>query len=371
MTAKKAQSSKGLKLPTYMYKKGRAFYYGPPVNNGPRRWTRIGYTWAEAIVEYERLVGVENSKGMMLSDMLDAYIMHHAKRISVVLSNPQAKLKPLKQTTFEEYVGCVNRLKMAFKQYPSNKVERKDVNAYLKNRVIDGLGVVRANREIAVLSAAYSWAINDANWCDLVTFNPCIGVPRHKESAREIYVSDEMFLDLLNEPSLSSSVKNVVRLMLLTSQRVGDLLAAKLSDVRTRRDGLQILRLTQSKTGVTVEIAVVDDLKLLIEERVACDYAQVDNILVNKSGREMSYENLQSQWQRFRKKKRSENSNIDFTLHDFRGKSATDAYESGRSLAEIQSMLGHRNASTTDKYLKRLSKRLSQPVRLPVDRRTT
>jgi site-specific recombinase XerD len=105
----------------------------------------------------------------------------------------------------------------------------------------------------------------------------------------------------------------------------------------------------------------------LIDERLKVTSVKVDNILINEQGAEMTYTNLQSQWQRFRQKRRTQEKPINFTLHDIRGKSATDAFQTGRSLADVQGLLGHRNASTTDRYLKSVKQKVSQPVCLPID----
>ena len=365
MVSKKTTGLKSFgKLP-YLYLKSGTYYFGPPVKGGARKWIRLGRTPEEAIVEYNKLVGSKLSDGISLSDMLDDFMLDHANRMKLARLNP--KLKAIKSSTFADYEVCVVRLKSYFENIPVSDVDEVRVQEYMENRIQKtGFGATRGNRELSLLSAAFKWAKLKKKWRPFVLINPCTEVPRYAESHREVYVSNETLCEVLGDPSLSESVKQVVRLLHITGQRVGDLLDSKLSDIKTV-NGQKILRIKQSKTGQLCEVAVTGSLQALIDERLKVTSVKVDNILINEQGAEMTYTNLQSQWQRFRQKKRTQEKPINFTLHDIRGKSATDAFQTGRSLADVQGLLGHRNASTTDRYLKSVKQKVSQPVCLPID----
>jgi site-specific recombinase XerD len=365
MASKRTSGLKSFgKLP-YLYLKSGTYYYGPPVKGGARKWIRLGRTPEEAIVEYNKLVGLTLTDGISLSDMLDDFMLDHANRMSLAKLNP--KLKAIKSSTFADYEVCVIRLKGYFENIPVSVVDELMVHEYMEKRIQKtGFGATRGNRELSLLSAAFQWAKLKKKWRPFVAINPCVQVPRYAESPREVYVSNETLREVLRDQLLSDSVKQVVRLLHITSQRVGDLLASKLSDIKTV-NGQKILSIKQSKTGQLCEVAVTGPLQALIEDRLKVTSAKVDNILINEQGVEMTYTNLQSQWQRFRQKKRTQEKPINFTLHDIRGKSATDAFHTGRTLADVQGLLGHRNASTTDRYLKSVKQKVSQPVCLPID----
>jgi integrase len=366
MASKKTSGLKSFgKLP-YLYLKSGTYYYGPPVKGGgARKWMRLGRTPEEAIVEYNKLVGLTLTDGISLSEMLDDFMLDHANRMNLAKLNP--KLKAIKSSTFADYEVCVSRLKSYFENIPVSLVDELKVHEYMENRIQKtGFGATRGNRELSLLSAAFKWAKLKKKWRSFTTINPCLEVPRYAELPREVYVSNDTLREVLSDPLLSDSVKKVVRLMHITSQRVGDLLTSKLSDIKTI-DGQKILSIKQSKTGQTSKVAVTGPLQDFIEARLKIPFAKVNNILVNEKGTEMTYTNLQSQWQRFRQKKRAQEKPINFTLHDIRGKSATDAFQTGRTLADVQGLLGHRNASTTDRYLKSVKQKVSQPVCLLAD----
>ena len=56
----------------------------------------------------------------------------------------------------------------------------------------------------------------------------------------------------------------------------------------------------------------------------------------------------------------------DFGLRDLRAKGATDEYRAGRPIRELQNLLGHKSARTTEIYLKELIPETVRPNERPM-----
>jgi integrase len=56
----------------------------------------------------------------------------------------------------------------------------------------------------------------------------------------------------------------------------------------------------------------------------------------------------------------------DFGLRDLRAKGATDEYKAGRSVRELQHLLGHTSVRTTEIYLKGLVAETVRPNERPI-----
>ena len=109
----------------------------------------------------------------------------------------------------------------------------------------------QANRVIAVLSNLFTWA--DASGLRTDGRNPCRGIEKFKESARERLLSD-LELAALGEALADAEAKRTatpwaigaIRLLLFTGARLNEILAARRDWMETKRG---VLRLPDSKTG--------------------------------------------------------------------------------------------------------------------------
>jgi integrase len=204
----------------------------------------------------------------------------------------------------------------------------------------------KANRALALLSKAFglaeTWDLRPAN------SNPVRGVPKHRERARERYLSPveiELLFGVLDEEqahgTTHASAIAAVRLLLLTGRRLSEILCLEWNWIDLEAG---VLNLPDSKTGrLTLPLAggAVALLKQLREtaaedERYVLPGAKPGQRLVN----------LQKPWRRIRSKVGLE----DVRIHDLRHTYASVAIGAGATLYDVQKLLGHTQVATTQRY---------------------
>jgi integrase len=202
-------------------------------------------------------------------------------------------------------------------------------------------GKVRANREIALLSHAFSKAI-EWGTKDL-TVNPCTLVSRNKEKARERYVEDEEIAAF--KAYIPDWMALYVDLKYMTGARKQSLLALTLSDWNPQRG----LRVWMEKTQSAVIFDPVGTLPSLVATILALKRpVRATAMFSTRSGEPYTSDGFDSIWKR-RMAKFVADGHERFREHDIRGKFATDYEDTGRS---AQQALGHKNRKTTDIYVK-------------------
>ena len=172
--------------------------------------------------------------------------------------------------------------------------------------------------------------------------NPCRGIRRYRRKGRERFLSDEeirrLSAKLAAHESRYPQQAAIVRLLLLTGCRKGEILTLHWSDYREGR-----LFLRDSKTGPrTVWLseparAVLDGL----ERKGRWMFP------VSKGDRPRSAGWLDRFWHRVRAEAELE----DIHLHDLRHTVASLALRQGETVLAIGRLLGHRKAETTLKYI--------------------
>lgn len=157
--------------------------------------------------------------------------------------DPPAQLDQVEPIHIRQYLDWrINEAKKARKESNAKRVEAGKKPVVIKPNE----GAVRANREIAWLSAAWNWArdggITKAQ-------NPSIGVKRHKEGGRDIYVEDDELAAILQHAD--EPLCEAIELAYLIGQRPGDLREICETDIR---DGCIVLE--QRKTSVKLRIEI-------------------------------------------------------------------------------------------------------------------
>lgn len=233
---------------------------------------------------------------------------------------------------------------------------RRDVDRFLKD-VADGKTAIdertkargraivtggrgTANKGVALLSAIMSFAVDRR----LVDINPVLGVKKYREGRKERYLSaDEMkrLGDALGaaEGRELPGALTAIRLLALTGARRGEILNAEWSQVDLERS---ILILPDSKTGHKVlllgspAVGVLTNAVRIEGNPYVCPGKTPGQPIVN----------VQKIWNRIR----SEAGIPDVRLHDLRHSFASVSAAEGDSLLVIGRLLGHTNASTTERY---------------------
>ena len=116
-------------------------------------------------------------------------------------------------------------------------------------------GKVRANREIAWFSAAWNWA-RDRGLTKAP--NPTVGVRRHKEGGRKMYVDDDELAAIIQHAG--KPLREAIELAYLIGQRPGDLRQILETDIRGG-----CIELKQAKTNAKLRIEVTSALAALVD----------------------------------------------------------------------------------------------------------
>ena len=202
----------------------------------------------------------------------------------------------------------------------------------------------QANLLLSVLSKLMGWAAKRGLLPSEV--NPCRGIDRYKENKRERFLSaaelsrlGDALREAEQEKTLSPYATAAIRLLLLTGARLSEILTLKWDYVDP--DNRQ-LRLPRSKTGpksIYLTTAVEDILQSLPRVK-----GNPFVVVGEKPGTHLV--NLQKPWDRIRARAGLE----DVRLHDLRHSYASVGATSGLSLLFVGKLLGHTQASTTQRY---------------------
>lgn len=212
----------------------------------------------------------------------------------------------------------------------------------------------RANRELGLLSAAFSKAV-ERGWVDL---NPCFGVKKFPERKRDRYISDAEFQTVYR--ACPKYIQRLLILMYTTAQRPADVIQLgrrNLMEIQSKGKRIQVLRLRQNKTDAPVDIVVSGRLKLLVEE-CQNDPPHVETFVYTaRTTTTINYEKMRKRFTKIVERCGIKN----FHIYDIRAKAATDMYSNGIPLEKIQVLLGHTSVKTTEIYIKARSFALAEP----------
>jgi len=188
-----------LDLPQRVYFNHGAYYFAPLV--GGR--VHLGREFAQAMAKWAEIVARPTRMATM-GEVMDRYMLEIAPKKS--------------PRTYQDNIKEMARLRIVFGHMQPVEITPPDIYAYMDTRGAP----VRANREKALLSHVYSYAIR---W-GVVKNNPCRDVKRNSEKSRTRYVEDAELLAFKNVSS--HSLSNYVDFKYLTGIRKGDILNLRL-----------------------------------------------------------------------------------------------------------------------------------------------
>lgn len=338
-----------LGLEPRVYAKHGAFYYV----HRDGRWEKLGTD-----------IGKANERARLYNDSLGQFgTMAYWLDMFIVDCEARVKAGKLSKRTLEDYVRDIKPLKIGFKDANSpTDIEPNHVQEYLEIGAKDGRPV-RANREKACLSACLSWLIRTGK-VEGLKLNPCMrasGIRRNTETARQRYVTHEEYREVF--AAAPPQVQALMELTYRTLQRPeSDMLDWTVANL-TMKDSKRILRIDQGKTGETVDITLSEDLDRLLRKLIG-EIPRIGKPLICGSrgkyaGQRYTYDGISSMLKRAISKAncaRAKNGIMDkiasFGFRDLKGKGATDMWLSGEPIEKIQLLCGHKDKSTTEKYIK-------------------
>lgn len=199
----------------------------------------------------------------------------------------------------------------------------------------------RANRVLEVVRGSLNLAIQ-LKWIDS---NPAIGFKKNPENPRERYLSEEemqsLHMALLNDEDQRQS--NVVKLLLLTGARLGEVLKAEWEQFNldkgtwtkpsshTKQRRLHHVPLSSAAIDLLQEIQRTTNSRFV--------FPQINNP-------EAHIVDIKRLWTRLMKRTGIKN----FRIHDLRHTYASCLVSNGLSLPIVGKLLGHTQAATTMRY---------------------
>jgi len=310
-------------LPQKVYFSRGSYFYVDAAG----RWHRLGQAWdREAKERWLELTTGKATEGTV-ADLLDRFLVH---------AEAQVRAGRRSHRTLDGNEAEAKVLKLVFGRMPWGAVTSKHVAQYLRRRT-DKTGrpaPVRANREVALLSSAYSWAMGEAGI--EIQSNPCYGVRRNTERPRRHYVETRDIVRF-GKTCCPPWLRAYIVLKRLTAKRQGDMIALGRRDLTER--GIDT---TASKTGVRDIVRWSWALRLAVRAALALHGEQPKLWLFPaRHGGRLTSAGFKSAWQRAM----AQWDGPRFWEHDIRAKTASDV-----DAEHAQQLLGHASGATTRRY---------------------
>ncbi|MBI4695510.1 MAG: tyrosine-type recombinase/integrase [Gammaproteobacteria bacterium] len=170
-----------------------------------------------------------------------------------------------------------------------------------------------ANRYLALLSVICVWGLQRG----YIEHNPCEGVDRFSERARDRYVTDAEYAAVFN--AASTPIRAAMEIAYLCAARLSDVL--KLTTFELREEGVYI---RQGKTAKRQIKAWSPRLKGAIEMCRAEAPAGATRVVCNKKGNGYTRNGFESAWARLREDLAPKGAAVDWTFHDLKAKGISD-----------------------------------------------
>lgn len=313
---------------------GAVYYYYETGLEG-RKEVCLGSDYALAITEYARL---EKSRA---SADLAAQVLTFKYVADLYMTEVVPGKAP---STQKDNARELKQLLLFFDEPPAplESIEPHHVVQYMRYR--SKTAKVRANREKALLSSIWNFA-RECGYTSLA--NPCAGIKGNKETGRDNYIEDEMFMAVYERAD--QSLKDAMDLFYLTAQRVTDTLKMDERDIQNGQ-----LFVQQGKTLAKRRIEIVGQLKVVIDRiltRKAEYPIRTSRLVVIDGGQPMTPSMLRNRFDAAREAAGIEK--IDFQMRDLRAKAATDKEESTGSIRDARDQLGHTTVGMTEQYIRR------------------
>lgn len=357
---------------------GKVYYYLDQgvQRDGRRKWLPLGCDFPDALRKYAEQVETMPGPAVTVPELLTRWNVETAPGrtkgtlddirwalphlISFFSTPAPAPLIDVEPVHITQYLAWRVKATIAEKTRAN---ERRISEGKAPLDVKHNAGAVRANREIAWLSAAWNWGrsvgLTRAQ-------NPCGGVRRNKETGRDTYIEDDEMAAIMAHAS--TPLKEAIDLAYLVGQRPCDLRAFKETDIRGG-----YLHVSQQKTGAKGRIEVVGALDDLIQ-RIRARKAGISGVrslslLVNESGQPLTKSAMRYQFDKAREaaSKAAQSAEtakriMSLQFRDLRAKSATDKADAN-SLRDAQSLMMHTSQGMTEHYVRKRKGAKITPVK--------
>lgn len=252
-----------------------------------------------------------------------------------------ATLKGNRDVTLVEYRRALS--KHVLPKWGARKldqVSRADISNLLHSLAATP---VSANRLRAVLSGMFAVAVR-LGWA---TVNPCKGSTPYRERARQRFLKPEEQAIVVSYLALqpNQTAADVVRLLMLTGARRGEVLGAKW-DMFDLKAGVWVKPSHHTKQGREQVLSLPKAANDLLLRRQFADSASAEFVFPRRSDSALPLSGIKKFWLKLT----SDLEMDGLRLHDLRHTSASILISAGHSVAEVGRVLGHTQSRTTERY---------------------
>jgi integrase len=335
-------------LPARMRQKqtssGRVYYYYDTCAK-PRKWLALGCDYLDALkkyADYER----EFSDGLLAE-------INQQTTFKYVADRYLAEVLPQKAvSTQKDNLRELPKLLEFFNNPPApiNDIRPVHIREYLDWR--SQTAKIRANREVALFSHIFNKA---REWGYTANDNPCRGVKKNKERGRDVYVTDDMFWDVYQKAD--RHIQQLMMVAFICGQRVADTLKMQITDFY---DGA--LWISQNKSGRKLRVALVGVFAGVVNQILDERGQAASDFLFLKDGQPITYGQLRYGMDKARRLAGIDK--VSFQFRDLRAKAGTDK-DSEAGLDAAKDLLGHKNSSMTNQYIRHRKGKLVSPAEMP------
>lgn len=233
------------------------------------------------------------------------------------------------------------RLKGHFGQMRLDKIKRHDVTSWHTGLPADGLSPASADRFLALLRHI----LNKAVEYDMLVKNPAAGVKLFNvDNKVEHYLDDDELRRLMKvlQTDKNRTVCLIAIFLLSTGARLNEALQAKWEDVDKEN---RVWRIPASTSkSKKVRSVPLNDSALGVLDQLDTE-GKFDHLFINrKKGK--PYVTIHKVWERLR----TDAGLPHMRIHDLRHQYASFLVNSGRTLYEVQAVLGHSDPTVTQRY---------------------
>jgi integrase len=249
-------------------------------------------------------------------------------------------IKSYKRSWETDLSVLTNHILPTFGKRYMDEIERREVVTFAA-KLIESHKPASVNRIVVVLRFIYSLAMR---WdTPGVKSNPCTGVRGYEENnKRERYLSEDETKRLIEavQESENPCLKFIVVMLILTGARKSEVLKASWEQFNLEQ---RLWRIPLSKSGKARHVPINDGLLDLLH--LLPRYEFTDYLFVNPQTRK-PFRTFFNSWDQARNKAGLP----DVRVHDIRHSYASFLINNGRSLYEVQRLLGHSQIKTTQRY---------------------
>jgi len=270
---------------------------------------------------FDKLIG----RNKTFKDMVERFMKEYAPKVS--------------RATRISYLSSLTHFNPFFEETRLLDITPKMISRYKVLRIDEGAKPATINRELAMLSKAFSLAVRDWDW---IKENPVSKVQKEKvDNKRDRWLNkDEEKQILDNSPDW---LKEIVTFALHTGLRLQEMLSLEWSRVNLFR---RTILIKDTKNGNPKTLPLNKIALDVLNQRSTVKSIKNDFVFFNSNGEKINANVLRTAFYSVLRKVGID----DFRLHDLRHCFATRLAQAGVDIYKISKLLGHKDIKMTQRY---------------------